>query len=114
MVRRDPCKAGADGMKTCPACGQVVPEQRAGVRLTPVKVRIFDAVKRAGIGGISSRDLVQVVYEDDRHPRNIATIRAHIWQLNELLAGTDVRIAAHDDRRCWFMTKTKQKTEKWK
>ena len=28
----------------CPSCGQALPEMRLGVRLTPLKARIFDAI----------------------------------------------------------------------
>jgi hypothetical protein len=41
----------------CPRCGGPLHEERLGVRLTPVKTRILDAIARAGDTGIASDDL---------------------------------------------------------
>jgi hypothetical protein len=38
----------------CPHCGQPLPAMRFGVRLGPTAARIFDAVQRAGRGGIDA------------------------------------------------------------
>jgi len=73
----------------CPTCHQPVAEVRAGVRLSPLKARIFDAIARTGIDGILTDDVNAVVFNGER---NAATVKAHIWQINELLAETDVRI----------------------
>ena len=40
------------GPSCCQRCGQRLPEIRLGVRLTPLKARIFDLIRRAGPDGI--------------------------------------------------------------
>jgi hypothetical protein len=68
---------------TCPHCGQPLTTQRAGARLTPLKARIFDAIKRAGHNGIDADDLFKMIFTDARHSR--LTLKAHIWQINDVL-----------------------------
>jgi len=70
-------------------------EVRAGVRLTPLKARIFDVVKRAGIDGIRLEDVNNIVFDGDAAPE---TIRSHVQQINELLAETDLQISGADPR----------------
>jgi hypothetical protein len=80
-------------MNICPACGAVRPEIRLGVRLPPLKARLFDLVKRAGTGGISTADL-RLAFDDNR--RSSVTIKSHIWQTNELLEDAGYRIQSID------------------
>lgn len=47
--------------RCCHYCGHPLPETRLGVRLTPLKARIYDIVQRAGIDGISAQDLWDIV-----------------------------------------------------
>jgi len=77
-------------MTNCPTCGQALSEERGGVRLTPLKARIFDVIKRAGPDGIESDDLFAMIFAE----RNVvrATLRAHIWQINDILSDTGLRI----------------------
>lgn len=80
----------------CGQCGQPLPEIRLGVRLTPLKARIFDIIKRAGDAGIDRHDLFNIVFgDDDAHQRrhSFATLKSHLWQINEQLEGTNFRIA---------------------
>jgi hypothetical protein len=41
----------------CKLCGAPLRQERLGVAMTPLKARIFDAVKRSGHVGISGDDL---------------------------------------------------------
>jgi hypothetical protein len=71
--------------RVCPECGQPIAEHRLGVRLTPLKARIFDAIRRYGEERIKCAEL--------GNPR---TVKAHVSQINDLLEETDWRI---DGRR---------------
>ena len=80
----------------CPHCGQRMLYMRAGARLGPVKVKIFDAIKRAGAAGISRADIIESQgLEVGEH-----CLRAHVWQINEILErfGSDVRVTTHPDK----------------
>src|SRR5262245_58822954 len=66
----------------CPQCGKPIPEERLGLKFTPLKARIFDAINRAGPDGISGYQLVN----DLNLPVTQNTLKAHIWQINEQLA----------------------------
>jgi len=74
----------------CDYCGQALPEMRLGVRLTALKARLFDLVRRSGIDGIHSDDLHSLLYPDGGCSRD--TLKAHIWQINELIADEGYRI----------------------
>lgn len=73
----------------CPHCRQPLINTRLGVRLSPIKMRIFDAVERAGDGGVTRAALELLLYD---HMVSDKTVKAHIWGINEMLAHTDVRI----------------------
>jgi hypothetical protein len=72
----------------CPHCGQQLPTVRCGVRLSPLKARLLDAIRRAGPDGISSADLINELHL----PFKRKTLAAHAWQINELLELTEYRI----------------------
>src|SRR5262245_21829956 len=74
----------------CDYCGQAVPEIRLGVRFTPFKARLFDLVRRSDVDGIHSDDLHSLLYPDGGASRD--TLKAHIWQINELIADEGYRI----------------------
>jgi len=80
---------------SCPRCGQALPETRLGVRLTPLKARIFDLVRRSGADGIDRHELFDIVFgDDDAHARrhSYETLKAHITQINELIEDAGYRI----------------------
>jgi hypothetical protein len=83
--------------RCCPTCHQVLPETRLGVRLTPLKARIFDAVRRGGRDGIDRADLFELIFGGEPHSRE--TLKAHIFQINELLEDTGYRITGHSVAR---------------
>lgn len=70
----------------CPHCGSVVRAVRAGVPMTALKARMFDAIRRAGPDGISAADLHAITFQD--RDTGIAAVKVHISQLNELLEDT--------------------------
>ena len=80
--------------RCCHYCGQTIPETRMGVRLSPLKTRMFDIVTRAGPDGISSRDLFDMVYTSGDQSRD--TLKAHIWQINDAISDEGYRIAGQD------------------
>ena len=85
-------------MPACPHCGQPLASMRLGVRLPAViKGVLFDTVKAAGDIGISRDELLDQVYADRKRPTP-ATIKAHVQQINDLLAETEFEIKA-DGRR---------------
>ena len=84
-------------IRTCQYCGQKLPEIRLGVRLTPLKARIFDLIRRGGQDGIDKRDLFDIVFGDGQHSRE--TLKAHIWQINELIEDEGYRITGHSVAR---------------
>ena len=65
--------------KICSCCGQPLAEYRLGIRLTPLKARIFDAIKRRGSERIQAREI-----------GNPITVKSHVWQINDLLEETDI------------------------
>jgi hypothetical protein len=89
----------------CPHCGQPIASERLGVRLTPLKAAIVDAIKRTGDLGKSSESLMRELYFD-RKPVSVNTLKAHVFQINELLAATDWVIES--DRRRWFLRRRRE------
>ena len=71
----------------CRCCGQPLPSrERNGVWLPAKKAAIFDTVSK--YPGITVDGIIANL--NDGSTRN--TIRQHVYQINELLAETDVRI----------------------
>ena len=80
--------------RCCNYCGQTLPETRMGVRLTALKARIFDIVQRAGVDGISSSDLFDMVYTEG--DTSLETLKAHIWQINDVIRDEGYAIRGTD------------------
>jgi DNA-binding winged helix-turn-helix (wHTH) protein len=74
----------------CPYCGREMPEVRLGVRMTRLKARIFDLVRRGGRDGIDREDLFDIVFSGTGRRR--ATLKSHLYQINELIEDTGYRI----------------------
>jgi hypothetical protein len=87
----------------CPHCRQTIGTTRFGVRLPFFKAAIVDQIKAAGDVGISSAELIASYLYRDRRSVRPTTIKAHITQINDLLANTDWRIAS--DHRRWFLSR---------
>ena len=77
-------------MKLCPTCGQPMRERRLGCFLSDTQVRVFDAVKRAGVDGID-RTLL-------KGTMSMGTLRARISQLNDKIVESGYRIVCIDGR----------------
>lgn len=87
----------------CPHCRQPMALTRQGVRLTPLKARLFDCVRRRGYVGISTDDLNGILWDGKASP---VTIRAHVWQLNELIAEAGLTITGDIHRGFYVMKET--------
>ncbi len=75
--------------KKCTTCGQVLPEIRLGARLTELKAMIFDAIRKAGVEGIQTLNLLERA--------NLAglsrqSLKSHVHQINELIEESGFRI----------------------
>jgi hypothetical protein len=74
----------------CSRCGQPLPDIRLGVRLTPLKARIFDLIQRGGEDGIAVDDLFNIVFPDGSVKRD--TLKSHVWQINDAIEDSGYRI----------------------
>jgi len=91
----------------CPHCHQPISTERLGVRLPPLKAAIFDLIEASGDGGISSAAIIfSDIYKDRRRARGTA-IKAHVFQINELIEHTTYVIIS--DRRRWFLVRRQSK-----
>jgi hypothetical protein len=88
----------------CPSCRQLLLNQRAGVHLSALKTHLFDVIERAGPDGITVEDLNAICFGGDSTAVNI---RTHIGQINDALAGTDIRIRGDNPRGFYRITHTK-------
>ena len=84
----------------CPECHRPLPDLRLGIPLTPLKARIFDAIRRAGPAGIGGDAIIQEL----GLPVSQTTIKAHVWQINDRLAETGYRIDGHGGYRLRMTT----------
>jgi DNA-binding winged helix-turn-helix (wHTH) protein len=94
---------------TCPRCHQPIRRERFGIYLPELKGRIVDAIAAAGDIGIGVDDLIATVWGTGGSNRN--TVKSHIQQLNELLAGSGVRIRREGCRYQpghYFITRSKR------
>jgi hypothetical protein len=87
----------------CPLCHQTLGTVRFGVRLPQLKAKIIDCIRAAGDIGVTSEELITSDLYRDRRPVQPTTIKAHVNQINDFLAGTDWRIAS--DCRRWFLAR---------
>ncbi len=78
--------------RTCSQCGQLMATHRLGVRLGPLRARIFDAIKRAGPGGIEGDDLFDLILAERGVQRS--ALKAHVWAINDLISDSGWRIAS--------------------
>jgi hypothetical protein len=86
---------------TCPTCHQTVGTMRLGVRLTPLKAALIDAIKASGDIGISSEELRSALWTE--RDVCVETVKAHVWQINSLLEETNWLVRS--DRRRWFLSR---------
>jgi hypothetical protein len=87
--------------RVCPYCRQSIKHERYGVPLPPLKAGILDAIKCAGDIGVTSAEIVDGPLYRERRRASHDTVKAHIWQINELLEATAFSITS--DRRRWYL-----------
>jgi hypothetical protein len=75
--------------KYCPHCCQPLYNYRHGVRLSALKIRIFDAIARSGYEGLQIEDIMVLCFD---RPTSRSNVRIHIYQINDTLIGTNLRI----------------------
>ena len=80
------------GASLCTQCGQPLPNKRLGVEMSALKARIVDMVIKGGDNGVPTDAVYDAVF-DQRHCSR-ASLRAHVWQINELLADEGYRIVS--------------------
>ena len=68
---------------------------RLGIPLTPLKARIFDAIRRAGPDGIGGDAIIQEL----GLPVSRTTLKAHVWQINTRLAENGYKIVGYGGYR---------------
>lgn len=84
--------------KTCPTCGQTLPAPKPhGLRLSAFRTRLFEIVRRAGPNGITTDDIVSVLYADhpDGGPMTAhKCVHVHVYNINKLLRTRGYEIKA--------------------
>ena len=75
--------------KICPTCKQPVPEVRLGVRMTPIKARMFDLIKLSGEEGCPSELINNKLWDGQSNRQNI---QSHVNQINEMIESSGYRI----------------------
>lgn len=80
--------------EACKCCGHPLAPKDAVNVLTPLQQRIFTCVRRAGTNGIASRDVFDIVYQDDANggPENMNIISVVANQANRRLAPFGLKI----------------------
>ncbi len=84
QTMHEPTNAEIELKHRCPNCGQLMPAVRFGVRLSARKATIIDIIK--GNPGISGPELAV------RLGCSPATLKQHVWQINNELEESDMRI----------------------
>ena len=77
--------------RICECCGQPLVDVREGVRLSPLKARIFDLIKARP--GITKKELCDAIYDTVSEAR-LFTTGAHIAQIRDKFEATDITIRA--------------------
>jgi hypothetical protein len=97
--------------RVCPYCRQSIRVERCGVPLPLLKAGIFDAIKQAGDVGVTSAEIVAGPLYRERRRASHDTIKAHIWQINELLEETNWVIRSEGNygtsERRWYLRRRK-------
>lgn len=84
-------------MTKCKCCGQVIPPKGlpAGIRLSPLKTRIWETVRRHP--GLTCAEMHTLVYPDwNGGPEDHNGLRVAICQMNRLLRVFDLEISNRD------------------
>lgn len=82
--------AGSSVLTFCPHCGQPL-LVRYGVKLTPKKAELLDAIERRA-AGVALGTLAETLYAGAPTKRAHGRVKTQVCQINDLLAATDYRI----------------------
>lgn len=82
---------GAAVKRICECCGQSLQDVRGGVKLTPLKARIYDLIK--GRPGITRKELCELIYGTVSEGR-MFTIGSHVKQIRDKFVATDITVRA--------------------
>ena len=93
-------------MPKCPRCNQPIRNERFGIYLPNRKARILDVLAAAGDDGIGLQDLIAAVWGRKRRARQ--TVASHISQINDLLAGTKVRVRSERGKTYYLQRREKR------
>jgi hypothetical protein len=85
----------------CPYCKRPIQVERFGIRLSPLKAALLDQIRSSGDIGISNAELLAADCYRERRPVSPTTIKAHVAQINDMLAATCWR--NRSDRRRWYL-----------
>ena len=100
-------------MNTCNCCGHPLPDDDVTSCLTPMQIRIFTRVHRAGTNGIARKDLFDSVYADraDGGPLNENIIAVQALNMRQRLApfGLTIRGSQGPGSR-YYIRKTNEGT----
>ena len=91
----------------CKCCGHPLPSDAVEQGLSPLEIRIYRAVKRAGQAGITVPDLTEIVYNDDPNggPESTNTIAVMKIRLNKKLASRKLVIHSTLGRGALYILK---------
>jgi len=73
-------------LRLCPYCGSALPDYRLGIKLTPLKARIYDYVQNAGHSGLPMQILAEAL------GLTYASTKSHIAQINAAINGRGYRL----------------------
>jgi hypothetical protein len=66
---------------TCPECGHPIPADEVAAELSPMQRKLYEIVRRAGVAGISAREILVELYAHDPSGgptgTNIVSVFAH-------------------------------------
>lgn len=85
----------------CPTCHRPYTEERLGIRLTPIKARLFDSIKATGDIGVTVQELFNDHYQHRHEKVQPSVIKSHINQLNDMLVETRYQIVMRYERMRW-------------
>lgn len=72
----------------CPTCRQPIRYARAGVQLSSIKVLLFDLLHAAGDIGLPLDELRNALVDQGKAHCTENSVKSHISQMRELLAGS--------------------------
>jgi len=75
---------------SCPKCGQPLWTRRYGAEMSSLKANIIDLIRQGGDEGMPVETVWRMLFRGRHASRE--TMKAHVWQINEMLAAEGRRI----------------------